>query len=137
MAFEKGNKTAQEWTLENAKPRFDDALEFAENDQTCLCLQDAIYFSGIPYTTFYYLSNNEDVLNAIKQNIMNAVTRRINRLALKDQAPAAPAIWRMKQLGEKDEQTVKTEGTLKQEIVVSTPETKQALEDLKNKFENE
>jgi hypothetical protein len=32
---------------------------------------------------------------------------------------------------------VQTEGTLKQEIVVSTPETKQALEDLKNKFENE
>jgi hypothetical protein len=34
-------------------------------------------------------------------------------------------------------ETVNTTSNVKQEIVVSTPETKQALEDLKNKFENE
>jgi len=137
MAFEKGNHNAQEWTLENAQPRFEDALEFAESDTTCLCLQDAIHFSGIPYTTFYYLSNNHDVLNSIKQNIMNAVTRRINRLAITDQAPAAPAIWRMKQLGEKDETTVTTKGSVTNKIIVSDAETEAAIQEMKDKFDKE
>jgi hypothetical protein len=48
MAAEKGNKYAQEWTLENALPRFEDALKYAKESDECLCLQDAIAQNGIP-----------------------------------------------------------------------------------------
>jgi hypothetical protein len=137
MAFEIGNKYAQEWTLENATPRFDDAIEYAETNDECLCLQDAIHYSAIPYTTFYYLSDNHDVLNAKKKQIMEAVIRRINRLAIKDIAPASAAIWRMKQLGERDEQHINQTGTMKQEITVTDSQTAKEIEDLKAKFESE
>jgi hypothetical protein len=108
MAFEAGNKYAQEWNVENALPRFEDALKYAEDDDECLCLQDAIYQSGIPCSTFYYLSENHTVLETIKQDIHSAVIRRVNRLALarKEAVSPAAAIWRMKQLGEKDQQYI-------------------------------
>lgn len=137
MGFEFKNKYAQEWTLENALPRFEDALKYAKVDDDCLCLQDAIFKTGIPSRTFYYLAQNHDVLQTIKQDIHDIIVSRVNRLALKDQAPAAPAIWRMKQLGEKDEQTVNSNVASKQEITVTTPDAAKALEDLKNKFDNE
>lgn len=137
MPFEKGNKLAQEWTLENALPRFEDALEYAETNDECLCLQDAIYYSAIPYTTFYYLSDNHDVLNDIKKQMNQAVIRRVNRLAMKDIAPASAAIWRMKQLGERDEQHINQNVTGKQEITVTDKQTAEEVERLKEKFENE
>ena len=139
MAAPKGNKYAQEWTLENALPRFKDALEFAETDNTCLCLQDAIYFSGIPYTTFYYLAENQEVLNSIKQQIMQAVIRRINRLALDriTPCPASPAIWRMKQLGERDEQHINTTGSTKTEIIVTSKDAQKEIDNMIEKFEAE
>jgi len=137
MTFEKGNKHAQEWTLENALPRFEDALEYAETNEECLCLQDAIHYSAIPYTTFYYLAENQPVLNAIKQQVMQAVIRRINRLALKDLAPSSPAIFRMKNLGERDEQHINTTGTTKTEITVTSKEAQKELDDLIKKFETE
>ncbi len=137
MPFEKGNKLAQEWNIENALPRFDDALEYAENNDECLCLQDAIHYSAIPYTTFYYLSENHDVLNSKKRQIMEAIIRRINRLAIKDMAPASAAIWRMKQLGERDEQHINQNVTGKQEITVTDKQTAEEVEKLKEKFESE
>lgn len=109
--FEIGNKYAQEWTLENAKSRFEDALKYATEDDDCLCLQDAIFYSGIPSSTFYYLADNHKVLENLKRDINSVIISRINRLAIRDQAPATAAIWRMKQLGEKDEQHVKQEIT--------------------------
>jgi hypothetical protein len=134
-----GNKYAQEWTLENALPRFEDALKFAETDDTCLCLQDAIYSTCIPYTTFYYLCDTQEVLNCIKKNIHDAVIRRINRLALDkvSAVPAAPAIWRMKQLGERDEvhQTVTSDN--KTSIAVTSKETEKQIGKLIKKFETE
>lgn len=137
MAAPIGNKYTQEWTLENALPRFEDALIFAENDDECLCLQDAIFQTGIPGRTFYYLCANQEVLQTIKNDIMDQIVRRVNRLALKDLAPAAPAIWRMKQLGEKDEQHVNSNVTSKNEITVMDEETKKAVEDMRKKFEEE
>lgn len=68
---------------------------------------------------------------------MEAVIRRVNRLAMRDLAPASPAIWRMKQLGEKDEQHVHTSGSTKQEIIVTSKETAKEIEKLKEKFDSE
>jgi hypothetical protein len=137
MAAPKGNKYMQEWTLENALPRFEDALKYAIENDDCLCLQDAIAQTGIPYATFYYLAGNHKVLNSLKQNIHNEVIRRINKNALKNKFAAAPAIWRMKQLGERDEQHITTFENVKQEVIVSDKKTKKELEELKRKFDEE
>jgi hypothetical protein len=139
MSAPKGNKYASEWTLENAKPRFEDALKFAETDETCLCLQDAIYHSGIPYSTFYYLADNQEVLEDIKKGINAAVIRRVNRLALERIQPvsATAAIWRMKQLGERDEQHINTTGSTTTNVVVSDAKAAKAVNDLIEKFEKE
>jgi len=137
MPAPQGNKYAQEWNLENALPRFEDALKYATDDPDCLCLQDAIFETGIPSRTFYYLCANQEVLQTIKEDIMDHIVSRVNRLAIKDQAPAAPAIWRMKQLGEKDEQHVNSNITAKNEITVIDPETAKAIEEMRRKFEEE
>lgn len=135
--FELGNKYAQEWTLENALPRFEDALKYASEDDECLCLQDAIARSGIPYSTFDYLAVNQCVLGIIKESIKAEIIRRVNRLAIRDIAPASPAIWRMKQLGEREEQFINNSGSTKTEIVVNSKEASDELERLRNKFDAE
>lgn len=139
MPFEKGNKYAQEWTLENSLPRFEDALIFAETDETCLSLQDAKFKTGIPSRTFDYLVDNHDVLRLIKQDIMDHIVARVNRMALDKIAPcpASPAIWRMKQLGERDEQHIHSTGSTKQEITVTSIEAAKEIEKLKEKFDSE
>ena len=139
MAFEKGNKYASEWTLENALPRFKDALDFAEDPKNeCYSLQDAIYQSGIPYSTFYYLADNQPVLETIKKDIQQAVIRNVNKGAVKGVFAASPAIWRMKQLGEKDEQHVKSTGTIvSTNIEVADNESKEEIEKLIKKFDDE
>ncbi|MFA5194858.1 MAG: hypothetical protein WC401_03565 [Bacteroidales bacterium] len=137
MAAPIGNKYSQEWTLENALPRFEDALKFAQDDDNCLCLQDAIIHSGIPNRTFYYLADNQEVLQTIKQDIHDVIISRINRLAIRDIAPASPAIFRMKNLGEIDEQHIVQKGSMKQEITVTSKEAAEELEKLKDKFDKE
>lgn len=137
MPAPKGNKYAQEWTLDNALPRFEDALKFAREDDECLCLQDAIIHSGIPNRTFYYLSDNHEVLQAIKQDIHDLIISRINKLALRDEAPASPSIFRMKNLGEIDEQHINTSGSMKTEITVNSKEEKEEIDKLIDKFEKE
>lgn len=138
MAAPKGNNYASEWTLENALPRFEDALLRSENDD-CLCMQDAVKSSLIPPTTFYYLAENQEVLKSIKEQINANIIIRINKLALDriSPAPASPAIWRMKQLGERDEQHINTTGSTTQTIVVADKETAKEIEKLKDRFENE
>lgn len=137
MPAPKKNNYAQEWTLENALPRFEDALKYASENDDCLCLQDAIAQTGIPYSTFDYLAENQEVLGTIKKSIKAEVIRRINRLAMKDQAPASPAIWRMKQLGERDEQHINQTGDIKNTVIVSDSKTAKHIEGLKEKFDNE
>lgn len=138
MAAPKGNNYASEWTLENALPRFEDALKRSENDE-CLCMQDAVKNSLIPPTTFYYLADNHEVLKSIKEQINANIIIRINKLALDriSPAPASPAIWRMKQLGERDEQHINTTGITTQKIIVADKETAKEIEKLKERFENE
>ena len=137
MTFTIGNKYSQEWTLENAQPRFEDALKFATEDETCLCMQDAIVHTGIPNRTFYYLVNNEPVLHTIKEDIQDQIVRRVNRKALDSTYAAAPAIWRMKQLGERDEQHINTTGSTETKIIVTDQKTVEDIEKLKERFENE
>ena len=139
--FQTGNKYAQEWTLENSLPRFEDALKDAEENEDCLCIQDAISVTGIPSRTFYYLAENHSVLQTIKQDIMSQIIRRINRNSLDKNmpSPAAPSIWRMKQLGEKDQQYMESKitETSKQTITVQDKETAKLIDDLIKDFDSE
>lgn len=135
--FEIGNRYAQEWTLENALPRFEDALKYAEDDDACLCLQDAIAQTGIPSRSFYELAKNHPVLQSIKQDIAEQIIRRVNRFSLDriSPSPASPAIWRMKQLGEKDQQYVEQVTKNDTKIVVSSDEAAEEIKKLKERFE--
>lgn len=103
MAAEIGNKYAQEWTLENALPRFEDTLKFALDDEkNCLCMQEAVMQSGIPSRTFYQLSKDHKVLQDIRAEINDAIIIRVNRGAMKGDLKETSSIFRMKQLGERD-----------------------------------
>jgi hypothetical protein len=93
-----------EWSLETAMDYFTDALKFAEESPECLSLQDAIYKSGMPYSTFYYLADTYKPLEKIKADIQQAIIRRVNRRAINEDANPTASIWRMKQLGERDKQ---------------------------------
>ena len=42
-------------------------------------------------------------MSTIKKDIQQALIKRVNKQSLKNKFGAAPSIWRMKQLGEKDE----------------------------------
>lgn len=133
--FEIGNRYAQEWTLENALPRFEDALKYATENEDCLCMQDAVIQTGIPSVTFYYLVNNHPVLKSIKQDIAEQIIARVNRGAIKDIFGSSPAIWRMKQLGEKDQQYVEQVTKNDTKIVVSSDEAAEEIKKLKERFE--
>lgn len=102
MAAPKGNSYAREWTVENALPRFEDALKYATNTDDCLCIQDAIKQTGIPSRTFYHLADTEEVLRNIKDSINDTIIIRVNKGALHGELRETASIFRMKQLGERD-----------------------------------
>jgi hypothetical protein len=118
MAAPKGNKYAQIWDEENALPEFIKGLEYAEKNNSCLCLEDAIHHTSIPYSTYDYLANKYDVLGRIKKDTMVEVKRRINKGSLEGDYNPASGIWRMKQLGDTDKQEIKQEVTSNQLDVV-------------------
>lgn len=106
MSAPKGNKYAQKWNEENAKPEFMKALDFAAKDPRCLCLEDAIAQTKIPYSTYDYLAIKYKVLGQIKSDTKIEVKRRINKGSLEGDFNPASGIWRMKQLGEVDKKEV-------------------------------
>lgn len=106
MPAPKGNKYAQIWDEENAKPEFLHALHYAATDTRCLCLEDAIAQTKIPYSTYDYLAIKYEVLGQIKKDTKIEVKRRINKGALEGDFNPASGIWRMKQLGEVDKQEI-------------------------------
>lgn len=112
-AAHKGNKYASEWTLENALPRFEDALKFALDDErNCLCMQEAIMYSGIPSSTFYQLTKDEQVLESIKKQINDAIIIRVNKGAITGKYKETASIFRMKQLGERDKTEIEHSGSI-------------------------
>lgn len=107
MAAPKGNKYTQKYTEEEAVELFIIGLEYAESNDECLSLADAIKQTTIPYSTYDYLAEKYEVLGHIKNDTKTEVTRRINKEALQGNFNATSSIWRMKQLGEKDVSEVK------------------------------
>lgn len=126
MPAQKGNKYAQKYTLDEAMELFIIGLEYAESNDSCLSLADAIKQTTIPYSTYDYLADKHEVLGYIKNDTKTEVTRRINKHALKGEFNATSSIWRMKQLGEKDKTEV-------QNTNVDVPLTSEEIESYKKK----
>jgi hypothetical protein len=104
MAAPKGNQYTRKWNIEELITQFEIGLEYAKTNKNCLCLADAIAQTNVPYSTYDYYAEKEEVLGFIKRDTMVEVTRRINKGALQGDYNPASSIWRMKQLGEKDQQ---------------------------------
>tara|TARA_R110000851_G_scaffold169187_3_gene315366 strand:- start:660 stop:1061 length:402 start_codon:yes stop_codon:yes gene_type:complete len=117
--FKEGNRHAEKWSLEDAEILFYKAFEFSNDSDDCLCVEDAIHHTKIPYSTFYNLIKKYPVLDNIKNDIKKAVLRRINKGGLLAEFNPAMSIWRLKQLGEHDVQ--KTDVTTNGKDVNNTP----------------
>ena len=129
--FKKGNRDAEKWSIEDAEEIFLIALGFANDNDECLCVEDAIHHTKIPYSTFYNLAKKHSVLEDIKKDINKAVLRRINKGGLLAEFNPAMSIWRLKQLGEHDKQIIEQSNT----TVELTPEERKAkIEKLKDKL---
>ena len=129
--FKKGNRDAEKWSLEKAEELFNKAYECALTNKDCLCVEDAIYHSGIPFSTFYNLSKKSTVLEDIKKDINRAILRRINKKGLNGEFNATMSIWRLKQLGEQDKQVIEQNTTTTE---LTSEERKERIESLKNKM---
>lgn len=100
--FQLGNKLAERYTLETAIDAFETVYNEAKKHD-CLSMQEAIINSDIRSSTFYHLLDRFPVLESIKKECELLVLSRINKGALIGDYNPTAGIWRMKQLGEKDE----------------------------------
>ena len=129
---QKGNIFAQKWSPEELIKQFEKAVQIAKEDEECLCLYDAVDETDLPLSTYDYHSVKDPVLGALKKECQKQITRRINRNALKGEFTAAPAIWRMKQLGERDEVT-----NVNQNVNYNTLVTKKQAKQISDALEDE
>ena len=109
MAAEKGNDYAKKYELEDLIYHFEKGLMYAQENDDCLCLQDAVFNRGLPYSSYFYFAGLHKELDSIKEETKAVILIRINKKTLEGTYVAAPGIFRMKQLGEKDTQHVKSE----------------------------
>jgi len=136
-SFKKGDKAAEKWTLSEAKMVFTELIDIVVKDEDFLSFQDVtLYNDKIPYSTFYYLLNKFPILDSFKKQLNDIIISRVNKGALKGDYVSTPAIWRMKQLGEKDQQfqdlTSNGKEINKTEIVVHSDKAKENLQKLIN-----
>jgi hypothetical protein len=105
-SFKVGNKAAEKWTEEEAVNSFELALELTLKDKDILCVQDAFFAIPMRPTTAHYLMDKFPVLEDIKKDINDRVISRVNKGALEGDYNPTAGIWRMKQLGERDERHI-------------------------------
>lgn len=117
--FEIGNKAAEKWTEEEAIKAFESMLEYATSHNDVLSVQQAYIDFGMPCATYYYLIDKHPVLETIKKGINDLLISRINKGSLVGDYISTPAIWRMKQLGEKDTQHQEINSNVTQTNIIS------------------
>jgi len=103
--FKIGNKAAQK----NPKiviRKFKEMLENARNDKDILSFQDACASIKWRDSKCNYWASRLPVFATLKKDVQDTIIRRINKSTLEGDYNATASIWRMKQLGEKDEKTV-------------------------------
>lgn len=118
MAAEKGNRYGEKHTLEEWEKIFEGIYERALKGKY-LSLQQAFIESDVRPSTYKWLVSKYEALANIKNDIAEAVAMKINKGGLKGDFNPAMSIWRLKQLGEKDES--KTDITSNGKEVNTTP----------------
>jgi len=97
-----GNRNAVKYEEEDAIKIFEGirekAIEGKYNSMQGAILDNGFYNSG-----FYHLIDRFPVLESIKKDIEQIVISTVNDKAIDGKGNPAACIWRMKQLGEKDE----------------------------------
>lgn len=106
MPAAKGNDYARKYTLEDAVDIFEQGAEWAAIDEDALCIQDVFLWMKMPCSTFNALVREHKVLASIKEDMQSSIISRVNAKALTSGFAAAPAIWRLKQMGESDQQNI-------------------------------
>ena len=120
MPAPEGNKYAQKHTLEEWTKMFEQVYEGAISGKYD-SLQRAWIENDIRPTTVKYLVNRHEVLSNIKEDIANAIVATVNTKALEGDFQPTASIWRMKQLGEKDQQYQQTDVTTNGESINKIP----------------
>jgi hypothetical protein len=124
--FEIGNKAAEKWSESDAVEAFETALQNTIDNEDVLCVQDAFFSIDMMPNYAHHLVKRFPVLEDYKKAINDKVISRINKGALKNKMNNAAAIWRMKQLGEKDQQYMQSDNTNKNIHRELTGEEKEA-----------
>lgn len=104
-SFKKGN-TARAVNPKIVFRKFKEMLENAQNDASIRCFEDACYSIGWRDSKVAYWTTKLAVFENLKKDIQAAIRRRINNGALAGDYPPAPAIWRLKMLGETESSEV-------------------------------
>jgi hypothetical protein len=145
MAGEKGNKKhANKTSYPNQKNnkknpavvlrKFKEMLYNAENDDTILCFQDACKSINWRDSKVNYWCRIIPIFATLKTDIQNRIISRINKNALNNDFNATSSIWRMKQLGELDQQFINQ----KSETTVKIPDiSKEEMKKINEKLESD
>jgi hypothetical protein len=118
MAAAEGNRYAEKHSIEEWEKIFETIYQEAKQGKF-LSLQQAFIESDVRPSTERWLCSKYKVLATIKKDIADAIANEINKGGLKSKFNPAMSIWRLKQLGEKDEQ--KTDITTNGKDVNNTP----------------
>lgn len=102
-SFKKGNQVASK-SPKVVLRKFTEMLNNAKDDKDILCFQDACMSIGWRSSKVDYWVNKLAVFETFKKDIQDIITSRINKGALHGDYQPTASIWRMKQLGEKDQQ---------------------------------
>lgn len=105
--FVEGNKASEKFNEAEAHDIFSNCYQVVkQGGDSYLSMDDVILYAkdelGVGSSTFYHLIKKFPDLEHIKKDIMRVIRSRINRKSLNGDFSAAPSIWRLKQLGERD-----------------------------------
>lgn len=120
--FETGNKEAEKWTEEEVYKLFEDMYENAKSDDAILCFSDACLSVGYRDSHVDYFIKKFPVFEVHKKDVKKRIVSRINKEALQNNYNPTASIWRMKQLGERDEKYVDqtTQGEKLNAVTINT-----------------
>ena len=114
MAAPIGNNYGEVYTLENELPIFQNMVEEAKKGKF-LSVQEAVMLCPYSRQAFYYLCERFKELDILKKELNDIIIANVNRKALEGDYNPTASIWRMKQLGERDEKAI--DHTTKGEVI--------------------
>lgn len=103
--LQKGSKLNKKYELDELITIFEGLAQECI-DGNYLCIQECQMHSGMPPSTFYDVAKKHPELEDAKRQMNDAIIVNVNRMGLESKFNPTMAIWRMKNLGEKDKSEV-------------------------------